>query len=90
MLDFGFPELIVIITLAILVIGPKEIPELMRGLGRIVRRLQYVRFAMSQQFEEFMQDSDLDDIRNSVNFEDRNFDEASEDEDYLEGEVKRD
>ncbi len=83
MLDFGFPELLVIITLTILVIGPKELPVLMRGLGRVVRRLQYVRFAVSQQFEDFMRESDLDDIRKSVNFEEKDFDEAAEDKSYL-------
>lgn len=86
MLDFGFAELIVIIALAVLIIGPKEIPALMIGLGRIVRRLQYVRFAMSQQFEDFMRESDLDDMRKAVNFEEGlNFDEEAEDAAYFEG-----
>lgn len=85
MLDFGFPELLVIMALAVLVIGPKEIPGLMLGLGRIVRRLQYVRYALSQQFENFMEQSDLADIRDQVNFEapKGNFDEAAEDEAHL-------
>lgn len=82
MLDFGFAELLLIIALAILLIGPKEIPSLMLALGRIVRRLQYVRFAFSQQFEDFMRESDLEDIRRAVNFEERNTDEAAEDEAY--------
>lgn len=84
MLDFGFAELIIIIALSILVIGPNEIPKLMVGLGRLVRRLQYVRFAMSQQFEDFMRENDLEDIRQSINFEADDFDEAAEDEDYIE------
>jgi len=82
MLDFGFPELLVVMALAIVVVGPNEIPKLMVGLGRIVRRFQYVRFAISRQFDEFMQDNDLEDIRSQVNFEARDFDEAAADEDY--------
>lgn len=69
MLDFGWPELFLIIAVAVIVIGPNEIPSLMVGLGRIVRRMQYVKFAVSQQFEEMMREADLDNIRNSVNFE---------------------
>ncbi len=80
MLDFGFAELVVIIAVAVLVIGPAEIPAMMHGLGRIIRRLQYVRYAFSQQFEDFMRQHDLDDIRNSVNFEARDFDEDLFDE----------
>ncbi len=83
MLDFGLPELLMIMAVAVLVIGPNEIPGVMRGLGRVVRRLQYIRYAFSQQFEEFMTESDLDDIRKSVNFEEKNFDEEAADEEIM-------
>ncbi len=63
MLDFGWPELLVIMAVAVFVIGPKEIPQIMYMLGRFVRRLQYVRFAFSQQFDDFMQDHDLNELR---------------------------
>ncbi|MGH1398649.1 MAG: Sec-independent protein translocase subunit TatA/TatB [Alphaproteobacteria bacterium] len=84
MLDFGFVELIVIVSLGVLVIGPKELPALMRGLGNIMRRISYAKYAFTSQFDDFMRDGDLDDIRNSVNFEARqrseDFDEAAEDD----------
>ena len=63
MLDFGWPELFLIMAVAVLVIGPDEIPAIMRGLGRIVRRLQYIKFALSQQFDDFMKDHDLEEMR---------------------------
>ena len=63
MLDFSLAELLLVIALSVLVIGPKEIPALMQGLGRIVRRFQYVKFALSQQFDEFMREHDLDELR---------------------------
>ena len=92
MLDFGWPELFLIIAIAILVIGPDEIPVVMVTLGRVMRRLSYVRYAISQQFEDVMRDADLDDIRKSVNFEakdehgnDIEFDEAAADEEYAMG-----
>lgn len=83
MLDFGWPELFLIIAVAVLVIGPDEIPNLMLGLGRVVRRLQYVKYAVSQQFEDMMRESDLDNIRRSVNFEapdEEEMDEAGADQ----------
>ena len=69
MLDFGWPELFIIIVLCVLFVGPDELPRVMVALGRLVRRLQYARYTISQQFEEIMRDADLDDIRKSVNFE---------------------
>jgi sec-independent protein translocase protein TatB len=84
MLDFSWSELLLIMAIAVLVIGPKDLPVMMRALGRIMRRLQYVRYAFSQQFEDFLQEQDLDELRKSVNFEAkeklRDFDEASSDE----------
>ncbi len=70
MLDFGWPELLIIIAVTVFVIGPKDIPKVMHGLGRVVKRLQYMKFALSQQFDDFMKEQDLDDLR-SVNFEDK-------------------
>lgn len=85
MLDFGFSELLVVMAVAILVIGPNEIPGVMRLLGRLMRRMQYVRYAFSQQFEDFLKESDLDDLRRSVNFEEKRFDEKmADEEDFME------
>jgi len=87
MLDFGWTELLVIMGLAVLVIGPNEIPALMRGLGNLMRRVSYIKYAFTQQFDDFMRESDLDDIRGSVNFEtalrSEDFDEGAEDEDVM-------
>tara|TARA_R110001592_G_scaffold20926_14_gene84708 strand:- start:3473 stop:3790 length:318 start_codon:yes stop_codon:yes gene_type:complete len=89
MLDFGWPELFLIVAVAVLVIGPDEIPVVMVTLGRIMRRLHYIKFAISQQFDDVMRDADLDGIRNSVNFEARDadgkelvFDEGASDDDH--------
>lgn len=89
MLDFGFAELMVIIALVVLVVGPNELPTIMRTLGRLVRRLQYVRYAITQQFDDMMREGEMEDIAGQVNFEARaekgsTFDEASADEEYME------
>ncbi len=82
MLDFGWPELFVIIALAIIFIGPQDIPVVMVALGRVFRRLSYIRYAISRQFDDIMHEADIDNIRKSVNFEAADFDEAEADEDY--------
>ena len=88
MLDFGWAELFLIMAVSVLVIGPNEIPNLMRGLGRLFRRFQYMKYAITQQFDEFMEVGDIKDLQDSVNFEAKpdgheDFDEAAEDEDLL-------
>jgi len=86
-LDIGWPELLMIMAVAVVAIGPDEIPVLMRGLGRIVRRFQYIKFALSRQFDEIMQDSDLEELRNSVNFEAKRYEEAIQNGDFNEAEA---
>lgn len=84
MFDLGWSEIFLIMVVGVLVVGPEEIPVVMRQLGRVVKRLQYIRYAMTQQFEDIMKDSGLDDMRKQVNFEEQiknaDFDEKSADE----------
>lgn len=83
MLDFGWAELFVVMAVAVFAIGPNELPGLMRSLGRIMRRIQYMKHSLSAQFDDFM---DAEGLNEAVNFEaraetDADFDEAAEDED---------
>lgn len=71
MFDFGLAELLLVAIVAILVIGPKELPVVMMQIGRLFKRLNYLRFALSNQFDEFMKDAGLDDAMQDVNFEDK-------------------
>jgi Tat protein translocase TatB subunit len=59
MLDFSWIEFLVILVVGILVIGPKELPAILYQIGKIVRRLQYMKFALSNQFDDFMQTAEL-------------------------------
>jgi len=80
MFDFAWSELLVVVAVAVFVIGPKDIPKIMYGVGRIVRRLQYVRFALSQQFDDVLKAGDIDELRRGVNFTAPVTDEKSADD----------
>ena len=54
-----------VILVAVLAIGPKQLPEVLHGLGKIVRRLQYMRYALTRQFDDFMDQADLKDLRDA-------------------------
>lgn len=69
MLDFGWAELLIIVAVAVFVIGPKDIPNIMYGLGRMLRRVQYIKYAVSQQFDDLMNTGDIEELRKGVNFE---------------------
>lgn len=39
----------------LLVVGPQDIPKIMYQAGRFFRRMHYMKFALSQQFDDFME-----------------------------------
>ena len=86
MFDLAWAELLVIGVVAVLAIGPKELPAVMRTIGRFVRRMQYMKFALSQQFDDFMQQQDLMELRAQAakGTTAPESDEAEADEDFME------
>ncbi len=88
MFDVGWSEMLVIVAVAVMVIGPKDIPKIMYQVGRFFRRLQYMKFAMSQQFDEVLRAGDIEELRKGVNFEAPKTDEKSHDEPQPEEERK--
>jgi len=84
MFGFSGSEFVLIIVVAILAVGPKQLPEVLHGLGKIFRRLQYMRYALTKQFDDFMDEADLKDLRNSTKVISPNyFDEALADEEHM-------
>lgn len=69
MFNFGLSEIALIAIVAVLVIGPKELPLVMAHVGRLLKRLSYMRFAASQQMDHFLNSAGLGDVKDQVNFE---------------------
>ena len=55
--QFGFAEILVLALLAIIVVGPKDLPKLMRTLGGFMAKIR----AMGQEFKDAFDDMDAED-----------------------------
>lgn len=55
MFNIGWGELLVIAVIVLFAFGPEDIPKIMYNIGRFMRRFRYMRYALSTQFEDFME-----------------------------------
>jgi sec-independent protein translocase protein TatB len=66
MFDIGWSELLVIAVVAIVVVGPKDLPKLMRGFGHYAGKLRRAASDFQRQFEEAMRESEIDEMRKAI------------------------
>lgn len=52
MLGIGFPEMLLIMAIALLVFGPKKLPEIGKTLGRAIREFRRTSDELKERFEE--------------------------------------
>ncbi len=62
MFGIGMPEMLLILAIALIVIGPKKLPDLAKSLGRALREFKK---ATSELKESIELDSELKEVKNS-------------------------
>ncbi|UXM96260.1 Sec-independent protein translocase protein TatB [Bartonella sp. HY329] len=73
MFGIGWSEFLVIAIVAIIVIGPKDLPKVMRSLGKATAKMRSTAAEFRQQFDDAMKDAELDDVKSALD-EVRNLD----------------
>lgn len=66
MFDIGWPELAVIIVVALVVIGPKDLPKALYTVGKWVRAARKVTGDFQRHVDDMMRDTELDEMRKTV------------------------
>lgn len=66
MFDIGWSELLVVGVVALIVVGPKELPALLRTIGRYVGVMKRHASEFRAQFDEAMRETELEQIRKDV------------------------
>lgn len=64
MFGIGMPELIIILAVALIVLGPKRLPEIARSLGRAMREF---KSATDELKSAVNMDDDIKDIKHTIN-----------------------
>jgi sec-independent protein translocase protein TatB len=66
MFEIGWSELLVIAVVAVVVIGPKDLPRVLRGVGQWTSRMKRMAREFQNQFNEALREAELEDVRKDV------------------------
>jgi len=68
MFDFGigYTELVVIALVAIIVIGPKDLPRVLRGLGRTMNKMRGMAREFQGHMDAAMKEAGLDEVKRDL------------------------
>ncbi len=75
MFDIGWSELLVIGVVALVVIGPKELPAVLRTIGQWVGKVRRMASEFQGQFQDAMREAEMADLK-------KTFDDATTAKDY--------
>ncbi|AZO14188.1 twin-arginine translocase subunit TatB [Mesorhizobium sp. M2A.F.Ca.ET.043.05.1.1] len=66
MFEVGWSELLVIAVVMIVVVGPKDLPNMLRTFGRTAAKLRAMAGDFQKQFNEALKEAELDDVKSSI------------------------
>jgi len=66
MFDIGWPELFLIGVVALIVIGPKDLPRAMRTVSQYLRKARALACDFQRGVEDMAREADLDDLKKDV------------------------
>jgi sec-independent protein translocase protein TatB len=66
MFDIGWTEMLVIAVVMIVVVGPKDLPKMLRAFGRTTAKMRAMAGDFQKQFNEALREAELEDVKKSV------------------------
>ena len=66
MFEIGWSELLLIAVVALIAIGPKELPTVLRTLGQWMSKLRRMASEFQSQFQEAMREAEMADLKKQV------------------------
>lgn len=66
MFEIGWTEMLVIAIVMIVVVGPKDLPRMLRTFGKTVTKLRGMAGDFQKQFNDALKEAELDDVKKSI------------------------
>jgi sec-independent protein translocase protein TatB len=66
MLDIGWSEMLIVAVVALLVIGPKDLPKVLHTIGRYVGKVRGIAREFQDSIDDAVRDSELADVKKQI------------------------
>ena len=66
MFDIGWSEILLVLVVALVVVGPKDMPRLIRSIGRCVGKARRMAEQFRAGFDELTRETELDELRREI------------------------
>ena len=67
MFDLGWQEFLIIAFVLVIVVGPKDLPKVLKTLTKGLRQIRQMAFEFHKNIENMADEADLKDVKNSFN-----------------------
>lgn len=67
MFDVGWPELFIIAVVVLLIVGPKDLPKVLRTVGHFTGKAKAITREFRGHVDDMIRDSELEDVRDQIN-----------------------
>lgn len=64
--SIGLPELLIILAIALLVFGPRKLPEVGRSIGKAIREFRKTSDEIKEKFEQEVQAEEFKNIKEEI------------------------
>ena len=64
--DLGWSEILVIAVVLVVVVGPKDLPGMLRTFGRVMKQFRSMAGDFRRQFDDALREAELDDVRKGI------------------------
>ncbi len=64
--NIGFPELILILVIALLIFGPKKLPEIGKSIGKAISELRRASNELKETIEDEIRAEEIKNLRESL------------------------
>lgn len=67
MFDIGMIEMFVIVVMAVIVVGPRDLPKLLRSIGKVVSKIRSMGQEFQTSVKQMADEVELEDVTRKLN-----------------------